>query len=248
MSARRPFRFWFITLVTALVAALTASLGLWQLDRAAQKRALEVGIAHQSTQLPLGNLDLLDLHDPADAVHRRVALNGQWVPGATVYLDNRPMGGRTGFIVLAALRLSGSERAVLVQRGWVPRDFLDRSRVPEHLLPAGDVRVMGRLAPPPSQLFELGNEAQGPIRQNVDVSALAGQWGVPLLGGVSVLQTGTEETDLLRDWPKFVGDEHKHLAYAAQWFAMCAIVVGLYLWYQIYLPLANRKRHGTAAR
>ncbi len=248
MSPPRPPRFWLITLAAVLVVGLTASLGMWQLGRAAQKRALQDGIATQSALPPLDSRALLDSATPADAVHRPVALSGRWVPGTNLFLDNRPMGGRTGFIALAALRLSGSERAVLVQRGWVPRDFQDRSRVPELALPAGEVQVLGRLAPPPSQLFELGTGAQGPIRQNVALSELAEQWGVPLLGGVSVLQTGADDAGLLRDWPRFAGDEHKHLAYAAQWFAMSAIAAGLYLWFQIFLPRSRRKTHGQDAR
>lgn len=248
MSPARAPRFWFITVATLLVVGLTASLGFWQLGRAAQKQALQDGIATQAVLPALGNRALLDSVTPADSVHRSVRLSGRWVPGATVLLDNRTMNGRTGFIVLGALRLTGSESAVLVQRGWVPRDFQDRSRVPTLPLPDGEVWVQGRLAPPPSQLFELGAGMPGPIRQNAGLSELAAEWGVSLLGGVSVLQAGADDAGLLRDWPRFVGDAHKHLAYAAQWFAMSAIAAGLYLWFQILLPRSKRKTHGTAAR
>jgi surfeit locus 1 family protein len=150
--------------------------------------------------------------------------------------------------VLSALRLEGSSAAVLVQRGWVPRDFQDRSRLPEVPTPEGMVQVQGRLAPPPSQLFELGAGAAGPIRQNVDLSQLAAEWRVPLLERVSVLQTNEDASGLVRDWPRFVGDQHKHLAYAAQWFAMSAIAAGLYLWFQILLPRLKCRSHGQNPR
>ena len=121
-------------------------------------------------------------------------------------------------------------------------------KLPEVLTPAGDVQVEGRLAPPPSQLFELGAGSQGAIRQNVDLPALAKEWRVPLLEGVSVLQTGPLDTRLLRDWPRFVGDAHKHYGYAVQWFAMCAVTAALYLWFQIFLPRSRRRTHGTDPR
>ena len=103
-------------------------------------------------------------------IHRPVRLRGQWLPDASVFLDNRQMNGRTGFFLVTPLRLTGSDRAVLVQRGWTPRDFTDRSRVPTVDTPAGEVVIEGRLAPPPAKLYELGEAAPGPIRQNIEVS------------------------------------------------------------------------------
>lgn len=248
VSRRLGARFWVVTLAAALAVAVTASLGVWQLDRAGQKRALQTAIERQSRLPSWRNAELLGSADPAREAHRPVEISGRWVQGATLFLDNRPMNGRTGFIVITPLRLSGSEQAVLVQRGWVPRDFQERQRLPDVPTPAGDVHLTGRLALPPSQLFELGPGGLGPIRQNVVLADLAREWGMPLLGGVSVLQTGPDDQDLQRDWPRFVGDEHKHLAYAAQWFAMCAIVAGLYLWFQILQPRPRRNTHGTDAR
>ena len=77
-----------------------------------------------------------------------------------LYLDNRQMDGRVGFFHVMPLRLDGSERVVLVQRGWAPRDFQDRTRVPDVLTPQGPVRIEGRLAPPPAQLYQLGEAAR----------------------------------------------------------------------------------------
>ena len=245
---RRTARFWIVTVMALLTVGTTASLGFWQLGRAAQKQSLQTAIASAGAMPAISAPELLTASPPAAAIHRPVALKGRWLPGTQLFLDNRPMNGRTGFIVLSALRLEGSSAAVLVQRGWVPRDFQDRSRLPDVPTPEGEVRVQGRLAPPPSQLFELGAGSDGPIRQNVDLSQLAGEWRVPLLGGVSVLQTDDDASGLIRDWPRFVGDQHKHLAYAAQWFAMSAIAAGLYLWFQILLPRLTRRSHGQNPR
>jgi surfeit locus 1 family protein len=45
-----------------------------------------------------------------------------------VYLDNRQMNARQGFFVVTPLQLATGD-AVLVQRGWMPRDLTDRSRL-----------------------------------------------------------------------------------------------------------------------
>ena len=249
MSARRaPRHFAVIAAATAVTMGVTASLGVWQLSRAAQKNALEAAMDARAALPSWSSQELLDSAEPTQDIHRPVVLTGQWVQGANLYLDNRPMNGRSGFVLVTPLRLPGSERAVLVQRGWVQRDFLDRTKVPDIETPSGDVQVRGRLAPPPSQLFELGEGAPGPIRQNIDIPALARETGIPLLGGVSILQAGADTPALQRDWPRFAADVHKHHGYAAQWFAMCAVAGGLFVWFQIITPRRKRTAHGTDPR
>lgn len=246
MSSRT--RFWLVTLAAAVTVALTASLGLWQLSRAAQKQALEARIEQRSALPALGVADLLAKPLDFDAlVHRPVVLRGRWLDQASVFLDNRPMAGRSGFILVTPLLPTGARQAVLVQRGWVPRDFQDRSKVPEVPTPDGEVELQGRLAPPPSRLFELGAAQAGRIRQNLDLDAVAQASGLPLLP-LSVLQSGASPEGLLREWPRFESAVHKHHGYAAQWFAMSAVAAGLYVWFQLISPRRRRKLHGQDPR
>jgi surfeit locus 1 family protein len=244
---RSRLRFWIVTVATAFTMAVTASLGLWQLDRAAQKLALQAEINERSGLSAWGNADLLQASDPRAGVYRPVALVGEWAPDASVFLDNRQMNARVGFFLVTPLRLEGSERVVLVQRGWVARDFTDRSRVPAIRTPAGQVRVTGRLAPAPGKLYELGEAGSGPIRQNIDLPAFARETGLPLLD-VSVQQSGEASDGLLREWPEVALDVSKHHGYAFQWFALCALAGILYTWFQILSPRRKRRPHGTDAR
>ena len=140
-----------LLLATVAAVALTARLGFWQLDRAAQKLALQTAIEAQQQRPALSADELAEA--PAEAasqVHRQVRLRGQWLHEHTVFLDNRTMNGRVGFFVLTPLQLQGRPQALLVQRGWVPRDALERSRVPALSRPAGPVELRGRLALAPS--------------------------------------------------------------------------------------------------
>ncbi len=240
-------RFWIVNVATVLTMAVTASLGLWQLDRAAQKLALQAQINDRSGLPAWSNADLLQAPEPSAGVYRPVNLVGTWVPEASVFLDNRQMNKRVGFFLVTPLRLEGSDRVVLVQRGWVARDFTDRSRVPAITTPAGTVRVPGRLAPPPGKLFELGEAGAGPIRQNIDLAVLQRETGLPLLS-VSVQQSGDVSDGLLREWPQVALDVGKHHGYAFQWFALCALAGILYVWFQILSPRRKRRPHGTDAR
>ena len=237
-NTRRAF--WLITLAALVVVASGIALGRWQLDRAAQKEALAAQLAQRLQAPPVPLADLLAADDPPALWHRQVQLAGEWVPGRLWFLDNRQMDGRVGFFVLAPLRLDGG-RVVLVQRGWAPRDFQDRTRVPEVPTPGGRVTVVGRVAPPPPRLYDLGDAGTGAIRQNVDLAALAQETGLPLLP-LSVLQTGDARDGLSRDWPAPAAGVHKHYGYAFQWFGLSALFAFLYVWFQFIVP-RRRRRH-----
>lgn len=232
-------RGWLVLLAALAGAALTARLGVWQLDRAAQKLALQAAIEAQAAQPALGNADLRG----TEHLHRRVVLHGRWAADRTVWLDNRPMDGRTGFYVVTPLLLAGRAEAILVERGWAPRNSLDRERLPPVATPAGDVEVVGRLAASPSRLFSLGQEAAGPIRQNLDPAAFAVESGLKLLP-LTVVQTAAAGADegLLRHWPAPDLGLQKHYGYAFQWFALCALILVLYVWFQLVRPRLRRQQ------
>ena len=234
-------RFWLLTLAALLVAALTFSLGQWQMRRAAQKHALQFAIEAQGNEPILNNQGLLAFKNPLDAVHRQATLKGVWRAEHTVFLDNRPMNGKTGFVAVTPLVLDGSGQIILVQRGWVQRNFADRTTLPRINTPAGPVTVRGRIAPPPSKLYEFNGVESGRIRQNIDIKAFSFEISQPLLS-VSMLQTGVANEGLLRDWAAPNVGIDKHYGYAFQWFGLCALVFGLYVWFQIISPLrASRK-------
>jgi len=240
MTASRKTRGqWLVLLATVLAMALTARLGWWQLGRAATKNEISEQWRQRVAMPALSAADLLESGEH-DLLYRSVALTGQWVPQHTVFLDNRPMRGQAGFVVVTPLRISASA-TVLVQRGWVPRHFQDRTRLPEVLTPAGEVTVQGRVAPPPSQLYVFTQEERGPIRQNIALSAYAAEIGLPMLP-VTLQQTGSPEDSLERAWPDGVLDVSKHHGYAFQWFALCALIGLLYVWFQFIAPRRKPRR------
>jgi surfeit locus 1 family protein len=231
---------WAIALVGVLV---TARLGWWQLDRAGQKLALQSQTALRGS---LPALEMRDLPRTASELalvqHRRIQLRGRWLPGQTVYLDNRQMSGRPGFFVVTPFQLSDGT-VLPVQRGWLPRDFIDRGRLASVATPVDEVQLRGRLAPPPSKLFQLGGADTGVIRQNLDLQAWALEIRHPL-PALSVLQTEAEvpvgkgdgvgpADGLLRQWPAPAVDVGKHHGYAFQWFALSTLIAGLACWHLV---------------
>jgi surfeit locus 1 family protein len=153
----------------------------------------------------------------------------------TVFLDNRQMQGRPGFYVVTPLKLEGSDRAVLVERGWVQRNFIDREKLPAIETPAGPVELHGRLAPPPAKLYEFAGAVGGPIRQNLDLAQFRAETGLALLD-LAVQQTDAPSEGLLRDWPRAASGVEKHYGYAFQWWALSALIAILYAWFQFIAP------------
>lgn len=231
-----------VLLATLVGMAVTARLGLWQLSRAAQKEALQSALDARSRlpelsmhELPRSEADALAQH------YRPLRLQGEWVAGSTRYLDNRQMNGRVGFFVVTALQL-GPDDAVLVQRGWVPRDMQERTHVIEPPTPSGSVSLRGLLAPAPGRLFEFGGAGSGPIRQNLLPADFSREIGVGLRPW-SVLQLDTPQTagdGLLRQWPRPAERSSMHYGYAFQWFGLCALMAILYVWFQLLRPRLQR--------
>lgn len=241
-------RFWSVTLAAVLAVGVTASLGRWQMDRAAQKQALQTAVETRATQSPLTSHEAVQALRPgaeqaADQLHRTVYLRGRWLAEHTVYLDNRQMNGRPGFFVLTPLQLEGAAHSVLVQRGWIARNFQDRTALASVETPQGEVEVTGRLALGPSRLLELAGADKGPgtsrIRQNLELAAFAAETGLAL-APLTVVQTQGPADGLLRQWPAFSAGVEKHHGYAFQWFGLSGLIALLYVWFQFVRRLHPR--------
>lgn len=269
-----------VWLAALIGIGITLKAGFWQLGRAEEKRVAHERMLAQRTQPPWRGMNwpcraASNASDAPDAsaalpLDKPVRLRGHWLQDKTVFLDNRPMDGMSGFVVVTPLALLPADaapacqgRVLLVERGWVPRDMNNRQHLPALPSPTGEVTVSGRVTAGLTRTFQLGSEAlvdtatRGPLlRQNADV-AFWRQWlgQAPLAG--AVLQVQAEETTLQmpdnvqqpqqgtlrRNWPEPGTGRDKHLAYAAQWFAMAALIAGLTIWFQIIRPHRRASSH-----
>jgi surfeit locus 1 family protein len=244
---------WLILIAALICVAITASLGAWQLRRAAFKEQLAAQISQRNELPALENTALNASNFIASTrnedtwLQRRAGLQGRWLHEHTVFLDNRPMqisgSQRVGFYVATPLAIEGSNRAIWVQRGWVQRDFQDRTKLPALPESADIVNVQGRLIAQVSRAYEMKEAATSSaptaarpsrIWQNLPVVSLGSKALLPM----ALLQTAPEAgQDLLqRDWPAADTGVAKHYGYAFQWFALSALFVILYVWFQLIIP------------
>lgn len=239
---RRSDRFWVITLAAVLGVSAGLVLGAWQLSRAAHKNALHADMAARRALPALDGRELAAVKNEADVLWRPVRLRGRWVAGQTVFLDNRQMRGKVGFDVLTPLRIDGGEVVVMVQRGWVQRNFSQRERLPAIQTPTDTVEVGGLIAPPPPKLYAFAGPEIGAIRQNLDLVEFRARTGLPLSTGLSVRQTGPGSEGLLRDWTEPGSGVEKNYGYAFQWFALGVLIAILYVWFQFIAPRRKSSR------
>ena len=227
---------WFV--VALCCALLTARFGVWQLSRAHTKIAWANTVAARYG-MPAVAQDAL-AHDAASAEqqwYRQVVLSGEWVGARTVFLMNRTMDERSGFYVMTPLRLPDGS-AVVVQRGWVPRDDADPMKAPAVVTPTGTVTVSGRAAPWPSHWIDIGHGNGGPVRQNLERDAFQAESGLALRP-ITVAEAPTDANahdGMRRDWPATLGGVSvvTNYGYAVQWFAMSIAFFGLYAWIQFF--------------
>ena len=217
------FRFRLVPLLaTAVVVAIGVSLGQWQVRRAHEKQAIEARLQERIAAPPLVLNKVLP--PLGEAEYRRAVVKGEFVPDWPVYLDNRPYRGVAGFYVMMPLRIAGSDKYLLVTRGWVSRDPVERTRLPRLETPAGMIEIEGMVKRDPGHILQLGSDEKivpGAIVQNLDPQTFASASNLPVLPYV-LEQTSATADRLVRDWPRHSMGIEKHWGYAFQWYALAA--------------------------
>ena len=170
--------------------------------------------------------------DPGRFQYRPVRVTGVWDETGRFLLRARGRLGAPGVHLVTPLLLPGVERALLVDRGWLPSPDAATAD-PRPFRQPGTVTISGtiELPPPPSQEGSLPVvvEVDGlevPTYQRIDPGALDTLSSHPVLP-FYVSRSAVAETD---SGPPFGADpleldEGPHLGYAIQWFSFAAIAI-----------------------
>lgn len=223
-----------------LLASLFFGLGLWQLQRADEKQALQTEYdrrAHMSPA-PLG----ASLQPAAELRFHRIEATGRYEPEYQILLDNRVHRGIAGYHVLTPLRLEGSDTRVLVNRGWVPLGA-DRGQLPDTSIPAGPVTIAGIAIEPHAHPFVLG--ALSPlvrksptVWQQLDLERYAETVPFPIQPVVVLLDPQNSAGGFVRAWSRLDAGIAVHHGYAFQWFALALATIVVY----VLLVRRNRRK------
>lgn len=111
-------RWWWKTLIVLLAMGAMAALGFWQLDRLDQRRAFN---QQRRAALSAPPIDLSDLPlPPGELRDRQAVARGEFDYARQIAIRNQSFTGQPGFHLVTPLLISGSDKAVLVNRGWIP--------------------------------------------------------------------------------------------------------------------------------
>lgn len=218
------FRFRLIPFIASLLlVSLGVALAQWQTRRAEEKEMIAVQLAERM------HLPVLQLKPDSAAgeikAFRKLKVRGQFIAEWPLYLDNRPLQGRAGLYVLMPFKLAGSNKYVLVARGWQPRDAHDRLHVKAIPAAAGEVMVEGLVRDKLDRVMQLGQAETvkpGSLLQNLDIDMLIKQTGWDFYPFV-LEQTSAADDGLSRDWPLPSAGADKHRGYAFQWYALAVM-------------------------
>jgi len=238
----REFRFRWIPTLLLVLPIVFVRLGLWQLDRADEKREQARTLTERARMPPI-ELGASGIH-PQDLRFRRLRAHGVLEAEGQILIENRRQGNRIGFHVITPLHIDGSDVRVLVNRGWIPA-AADGGPTPAPV-PLGPVTVTGEShipSPPALVLNADSNAAKGWGKRwpylTVDLyRAVAGYPIQPVV----ILQDPQDPGGFLRNWPRDLPKEGMHIGYAIQWFAFA--LISFVLW--LRLSLVRRPQGGSA--
>lgn len=222
-----------LTLLTAVVLPMLISLGVWQLDRAAQKRELEAAYIAQQAQPPvqLHRDTLSELPD-----YRRVVAVGKFDRDHTWLLDNKQREGRVGYEIIVPFYLRDGG-VVLVNRGWIQGAEL-RANLPRIPYPPdeqtffSEQTLFGEIVTPSHHPL-LNAEAAAPTWPRVVMAIEPGAMGEQLGQALPSRYLRLDEASpgaLITQWQAVNLSAAKHSGYALQWFAMA---IALVIWFVV---------------
>ena len=218
---------WALWLFTLAFLPLLLSLGVWQLDRAEQKRTLEAQMERQR-QLPA--LALNDLPSSEQPAWRSLRLTGRFDPKHIWLLDNRTRNGQAGVEVLQLFHDQPSDRQLILNRGWMA--WPDRRQLPAVPVAEGTLQLQVEVLPAPGPGFRLQSASTTGwprLITHPDPAAMAEHAGLPPGPLMARLQPGSPGA-LRLEWPAMSMTATKHTAYAVQWFTLALALLVLFVW------------------
>ncbi len=218
---------WVGVAALLLVSAVCARLGVWQLSRLHQRRAVNAAILRARTEPPI-SLDAPGARDSASLAYRRVSATGRYDRGHELVLRGQAYMGTPGVDVVTPFRLRDSDTALLVLRGFVPAADAVRADLGA-LDESGELSVTGLAEP-------IGSGGGQPLVvegsstwARLDLRALRGALPYPVLA-VALRQL---PDSALPRYPRRLDapevDDGPHLNYAVQWFLFSAMGIAFAL-------------------
>ena len=213
------------SLVFIIFFTLFIKLGFWQLDRADQKKIINMAFIERQNQ-PAIPLNKETIQMPIkDIIWHHVTISGEFLNDKNIILDNQVVQEKAGFLIYTPFKILDSNKIILVNRGWYPLSN-SRNDVPNIPPIKGAQAIEGEINQMPSSGISLGkviteklNESSFRL-QKMDYEVLSSLIGKDLMRYVVKLKKPIFDKTYVIDLGIPVPDSDKNYGYAFQWFAM----------------------------
>lgn len=214
---------WLLTLAGVVVFCM---LGIWQLDRKAEKEKFLTAFAEAPKSAPVELATVVDIAD--DARYPHVHATGHFIADRGYLFDEQFHDGNPGVRVVAAFD-TGSTRLLLVDRGWVAWNHAPGTQPTMPPLPS-QRDISGIYAPYPGGGIRVGGDplpsqtTWPKLTLHIDPAEISADLGRQVLPRI-LLSDPASSSGFVREWTPNVMPPERHAAYAFQWFALAAAAV-----------------------
>lgn len=221
------------TLITLVLIPVLISLGVWQLDRATQKKNIYEEYLARQERPPVDINKINVVQNPQQHFWRNIIFRGSFTDQIHILLDNQVNNGIAGYFVYTPFKLENTGYFILVNRGWLPAGT-DRSMMPEIKTIPGKVTYQGIIkdVPPTGILLSENNIEQlnnKVYRVNkIDFQQIEILANIKLLPFIIRINAPSGE-GFTRNWQLPGSGENKHLGYAFQWFALAILLLVIFI-------------------
>lgn len=215
-----------ITIFFVFFAILFFSLGVWQIERGQSKAGILNEFNDNLKKTP-SNLDV------CSKKWDRVFVKGTWVNSKQILIDNIINRGIAGYKVITPLNIEGSDKTILVDRGWIKQNKY-REVLPDISIEEKSETVSGILELPELGLVlsnDLVTSEWPKISQSKNFEILAEQFDMNLFPMILLADPINQKSlEYIKITPTNMTPT-KHYGYSAQWFLMFLVLCVMYIWY-----------------
>ena len=230
------------TLAALVAMLLTLYLATWQQGRAAEKRTLQAEYAARTQALPMVlSAGLEKTERPQDYRYRLAVAKGEWQLENQLFIDNKINdSGVVGYHVITPLKITNSNSAILVNRGWIARSA-SYPTPPVVFAATGEIEVHGQLTIPSKRFLELTtNTTQGNVWQNITIERYQQATKKNVLPWMLLAsKTSPPNAGLASESERPDAGVEKHVEYMLTWYSLALTVFGLWLGLNLHLKRAE---------
>lgn len=222
------------TVATVIALTILVGLGVWQLERLQWKLNLVATIKHRLIETPLevpaqsewATLDLKQLE------YHRLKLEGHFLNDRELYYFAQDDEGTAGVDVITPFVLADGSRTILVDRGFVPRDYIDIAARAAGQIEGPTSLIAVARAPQARGIFSAPDDVKGNLWFTRDPIAMAS--GLEL-SNVAPFYVEADATPNVGGLPiggrTQVNIRNEHFGYALTWFGLAFVLFAVYLAY-----------------